>query len=86
MDRDVIPVALKHLYAGTISVYFYACFSRQVLSKWFNYPDDVFQELFQLNKYEFLTEYILSKRDNILTLNKLTPLITKLETTFNKYF
>lgn len=71
---------------GTISIYFYACFPQHVLNKWFHYPDDVFQELFQLSKYDFLNTYILSKRDKILLNNNLNNLVVKLENKFNKYF
>jgi hypothetical protein len=85
-DRMLLPLSLKHIYAGTISLYFYACFSQNVLAKWFSYPDDVFQELFQLSKYEFLDTYIVSKRNTLLTNVKTQSLIEKLETKFNKYF
>jgi hypothetical protein len=86
LDSDIIPVALKHVYAGTMSLYFYACFPQHVLSKWFNYNDDVFQELFKLSKYEFLDSYIISKRNILLTTVKTQHLISKLEEKFNKYF
>lgn len=85
-DRMLLPLSLKHIYAGTISLYFYACFSQNVLAKWFSYPDDVFQELFQLSKYEFLDTYIVSKRNTLLTNVKTQSLIEKLEIKFNKYF
>lgn len=83
---NIIPLSLKHIYAGTISIYFYACFSKNTLYKWFHYPDDVFQELFQLSKTEFINTYILSHRDKILLNNKLNNLVLTLEKKFNKYF
>lgn len=85
-DAELIPLSLKHVYAGTISIYFYACFPSHVLAKWFNYPDDVFQELFQLNKYEFLDKYFVTHRNLLLTNNKTQQLVMKLEATFSKYF
>jgi len=83
-DEHIIPLALKHLYAGTISMYFYACFSQETLDKLFNYPDDVFQELFKLSKYEFLDTYIVSKRNTLLTNSKIQKLIIQLEAKLNK--
>ena len=83
---NIIPLSLKHIYAGTISIYFYACFPKNTLYKWFHYPDDVFQELFQLSKNEFINTYILSHRDKILLNNKLNNLVLTLEKKFNKYF
>jgi hypothetical protein len=85
-DSTLIPLSLKHVYAGTVSIYFYSCFPADVLARWFNYPDDVFQELFQLNKYEFLDKYFVTHRNLLLTNNKTQQLIQKLEKTFNKYF
>jgi hypothetical protein len=83
---NIIPLSLKHIYSGTISIYFYACFPKNTLYKWFHYPDDVFQELFQLSKNEFINTYILSHRDKILLNNKLNNLVLTLEKKFNKYF
>lgn len=85
-DENLIPLSLKHIYSGTISIYFYACFPQQVIGKWLNYSDDVFYELFDLPKYEFLQTYIVDKRYKILTSNKLKLLIEKLEKYMNKYF
>lgn len=85
-DAALIPLALKHIYSGTISVYFYACFPQHVIAKWLNYPDDVYYELFNLSKYEFLQTYIISKRQNLLTSIKIKQLIDMLEQKLNKYF
>ena len=85
-ESSIIPVSLKHIYAGTISLYFYACFPIQVLNKWFDYPDDIFYELFKVSKSEFFEQSILSKRNKILTITKIQKLILKLEEKFNKYF
>jgi hypothetical protein len=86
LDNNIIPVVLKHLYAGSVSLYFYACFPEHVLNKWFNYSEDCFQELFKLSKYEFLNTYIISKRNIVLSNIKTQKLITTLEQKFNKYF
>lgn len=83
-DENILPLSLKHIYAGTISLYFYACFSQELLSKFFDYPDDVFLELFKLSKYEFLDTYIVSKRNVLLTNIKTQKLITQIEQKFNK--
>jgi hypothetical protein len=85
-NEKIIPDALNHIYAGTISVYLWACFPQNVLAKWFNYPDDIFYELFHLNKYEFLQTYIVEKRNQILSIQKIQDLIALLEQKFNKYF
>lgn len=85
-DSEVIPLSLKQIYAGTVSIYFYACFPPHVLDKWFKYPNDVFQELFQLDKYEFLDKYFVTHRNKLLTNVKTQQLIQKLELNFNKYF
>ena len=79
IDSDTIPLALKHIYAGTISPYFYACFSPAILNKWFAYNDDVFFELFQVDKHEFLNTFIISKRDQIMQYTKVQELIFKFE-------
>ena len=85
-DASVIPLALKHIYSGIISVYFYACFPQHVIAKWLNYPDDVYYELFNLPKYEFLQTYIISKRQDLLTSVRFKKLIEKLEQNLSKYF
>lgn len=86
IDESIIPVALKHIYAGTISLYFYACFPLHVLNKWFDYPNDIFEELFKSSKNDFFENLIVSKRNKILTNTKIQKLILKLEEKFNKYF
>jgi hypothetical protein len=79
LDRDIIPVALKHVYSGTISVYFYACFPKEILARLFNYQEDVFQELFHLSKYEFLDSYFVSKRDNMLKYSNVLNIVNVIE-------
>jgi hypothetical protein len=86
LDQPIIPVVLKHIYAGSVSLYFYACFPEHVLNKWFNYSDDCFQELFKLSKTEFLNIYIFSKRKTVLNNLKIQKLIEKLEIKFKLYF
>ena len=79
LDKDIIPVALKHIYSGTVSVYFYACFPKNILARLFDYSDDIFQELFHLTKYEFLDTYFVSKRDKILSYPNLLNLVQTIE-------
>lgn len=86
LNDNIIPTVLKHIYAGSVSLYFYACFPLQVLNKWFNYPDDCFQELFKLNKNEFISIYFENKHNILLKNPRLVEIISKLETKFNKYF
>ena len=86
LNDNIIPTVLKHIYAGSVSLYFYACFPLHVLNKWFNYPDDCFQELFKLNKTEFISVYFENKHNILLKTPRLIALISKLETKFNKYF
>lgn len=78
-DNITFPLALKHIYAGTISVYFYACFSENKLNSFFDYSQDIFLEYFQLSKQQFLNTYILSKRSKILTYQKILNFIKKIE-------
>jgi hypothetical protein len=79
LDKDIIPLALKHIYSGTVSVYFYACFPKEILARLFSYQEDVFQELFHLSKYEFLDSYFVSKRDNILSYPNLLNIVNIIE-------
>ena len=79
LDSDLIPIALKHVYSGTVSVYFYACFPKEILARLFSYQEDVFQELFNLSKYEFLDSYFVSKRDNILSYPNLLNIVNVIE-------
>jgi hypothetical protein len=83
--NKIIPDALNHIYAGTVSPYLWACFPHQTLAKWFNYPDDVFYELFHVSKYEFLQTWIINKREQILSIKKIQELICLLEQKFSKY-
>lgn len=84
IDKDIIPLSIKHIYSGTISLYFYACFSSDILAILLNYPDDIFQEYFQLNKYEFIQTYILNKRIEIMKYPKILKLIEKFEEIYKK--
>lgn len=81
-NKDTNPLALQHIYAGTVSVYFYACLDKDKLNGLFDYPDDLFLELFKLTKQEFLETYILSKRSYLLTYTKILKLIEKMEKIF----
>jgi len=83
VDLDTIPVYLKHMYSGTISQYFYACFDFNKLVKlFFNTPDDVFYELFNLSKNEFIEINIMKKREMILKYNSIKEIMDKFQVKF----
>ena len=64
---DLIPIVLKHIYSGTTSLFFYACLNHDVNFLIFSdVPDDVFYELFNCSRNEFLNMLISTKRDVIL--------------------
>lgn len=78
-NTDLIPDALKHVYAGTISLYFYACFSRQFLSTTFQkYSEDIFFEFFDMSRLDFINN-IMVQQLNILKFSKIKTIIAKLE-------
>lgn len=79
IDNITFPLALKHIYAGTVSVYFYACFSQNRVNDFFNYTQDIFLEYFQLDKETFLNKYIFQKRKDILGYQKILKIIKKLQ-------
>lgn len=80
----VIPLSLKHIYSGTISIYFYAAINSYRVYNWFNnYSNDAFQELFKRNKDEFLNILLAGKRDEILKYPKIREICDKLDIRFN---
>lgn len=79
IDQNIIPLSLKHIYAGTISVYFYACINETKLYQLMNYSNDVFLEYFQMSKDEFFKNHILNKRQYIMKYPKIMSIIQKLE-------
>jgi hypothetical protein len=82
IQNDLIPVSIKHIYAGTISKYFYACFPWNKLVKYFfSYNNDVFYEFFNISKNEFI-ELLEQKRKNILKFKTIRELIKKIEEKF----
>jgi len=80
---NLIPLSLQHLSSGTISLYFYAAFSNKLLYTFFKlYLDDVFLELFEMNKYDFINNILIPKRLELLKYDKLIELSNKLEHRF----
>lgn len=80
LDKETIPVALKHLYSGTVSMYFYAAFETyKIVAYMLDYSDDLFQEYFMMKKDEFIEKYILNKHKDILKYEKVKNLIEKIE-------
>ena len=79
LDKDTISISLKHIYAGTISTYFYAAFDPyKVGFDMLVYPNDLFLEYFSMNKEEFMQKYILNKHKDILKYKKIKELIEKI--------
>lgn len=84
LDRQTIPVALKQIYAGTISLYFYATFDPyKVNFEMLNYPNDLFLQYFSMNKDQFMENYIINKHKEILKYKKIKELIEKLQKKLN---
>ena len=82
IDENLIPISLKHIYSGSISKYFYACFSfEKIIRFFFSYQNDVFYELFNISKNEFI-EIIDQKRKNILKYKSIKDIIKKFEEKF----
>lgn len=80
VDETLIPLSLKQLYSGAISSYFYAAFPQDFLIKTIlKYPDDVYTELFNNDKFSFVDESINKKRMIMLKYNSIKPLVTKIE-------
>lgn len=84
-DIHIIPLSLKHIYSGTISIYLYAAINPNTVYSWFcNYNDDAFQELFHMSKKEFLENVIASKREFIIKFPKIREICNKLDAKFLK--
>jgi hypothetical protein len=83
-DRsNVIPIMLKHLYSGSVSSYFYACLDQSKIFRIFHdFPDDVFYELFNCTRNEYLDNCILNKRDKIICISNLKDIINKINEKF----
>lgn len=83
-DISTIPLSLKHIYSGTISIYFYAAINSYKVYSWLNqYPEEVFQELFKLTKEEFMNNLLESKRCEIIKYPKIRSICDKLDARFN---
>lgn len=83
-DISTIPLVLKHIYSGTISIYFYAAINLYKVYSWFNYySEDAFQELFKMNKNEFINNLLEAKRNEIIKYPKIRAICDKLDIRFN---
>lgn len=83
LDKETIPVALKHIYSGTMSLYFYATFDPYKVSfELLDYPNDLFLEYFSMNKDDFIQNYIINKHKEIIKYKKIKQLIEKIQKTF----
>lgn len=77
------PLSLKHLYAGTISINFYAALLPNLVYNIFaSYSDDVYFEFFQMSREELL-EIISNRRNNIIKFKRIREVCDKLEQKFN---
>lgn len=86
LDRSsVVPIIIKHIYAGTVSLYFYACLDFNVNFNIFkDIPDDVFYEMFNVSRNEFLENFIKSKHDIIICKSKIFNIINNINKKFSK--
>ena len=83
LDIQTIPVALKHIYAGTVSLYFYAALDPyKVGFEMLNYSNDLFLQYFSMNKDQFMENYIINKHKEILKYKKIKEIMEKLQKTF----
>lgn len=81
--NDVVPIFLKHLYSGSISSFLYACLDQYKIFKIFHdVPDDIFYELFNCSRNEYIENCILNKRSKIIGILKLKELINKINDKF----
>lgn len=82
---DIIPIALKHIYSGSTSTYFYACLDSSTVFRMFSdIPDDVFFELFNCSRNDFLQYSVSEKHDKILCKKKLFEMINKISKKFDQ--
>ena len=80
MDNSLIPLSIKHLYSGYISPYFYSCFPGSFLNKTLiTYLDDVYIEMFQQNKFDYINNVIVRKRSIMLRYENIRTLVAKVE-------
>jgi hypothetical protein len=82
LNKFIIPVLLNHIYAGTISKYFYACLPSNFAFNIFStYPDDIFYDLFKQSRDEF-TENIFKIHQQISNIKSIKSLCIKIENHF----
>ena len=80
VDSAIIPLSIKQLYSGTISPYFYAAFPKEFLAKTIlSYQDDVYMEMFNIDKFTFIESSINRKRILMLKYNNVKSIVTKIE-------
>lgn len=80
-DREqLLPLVLTHIYSGTVSPYFYACLRSETVFRIFgDIPDDVYFELFNCSRNDFLQYNIGEKRDKILCKSALFDMINNID-------
>ena len=83
-NKYVIPLSLNNVYSGAVSLYFYAAIPEDTFYRvFYDYPDDVFYDLFNCDKNAFL-QLIEQKRKQIIKYTKILELMKKLEAKFTK--
>lgn len=81
--ETLIPIFLKHIYAGSVSIYLYACLEQNKIFKiFFDIPDDIFFELFNCSRNEYLENCIFKCRDKIICISKFSEIINKINSKF----
>lgn len=79
IDSNIIPIYIKHINSGSVSKIFYSCFTWENRIKiFFNTPDDIFYEFFNISKNEFI-ESLEQQRKIILKYKSILEIIKKLE-------
>lgn len=84
LDRtSPLPIILKHIYSGSVSPYFYATMEQtQIFRIFCNIPDDIYYEIFNCSRNEFLDNNIFSKHDKIIRSVKLLNVINNINKKF----
>lgn len=84
IDINTVPLAIKDIYSGKVSKYFYSCFYwNQLIKFFFYYSDDIFYEFFNVSKNEFI-ELLLYRKKKILKYDIVRTLVQKVEEKFIK--
>ncbi len=78
-NRFILPITLEHIYAGYVSIYFYAALPPELSYKLLSYNDEQYEELFQCSKNDFFEQNINPIRNYIIKFSQIQNFLIKLE-------